>query len=190
MAISENQVRRMIQDQILNILKTVQNVDTENIQTIRPHVVFVVGVNGVGKTTTVGKLAHLFQQEGKNVLVCAADTFRAAATEQLEIWADHTGADIVKQDEGTDPSAVLFDAMAVARARDKDVLVVDTAGRLHTNTNLLEELKKMRRVAAREINGAPHEVYLVLDATTGQNGLSQAREFSSRLESQGLLLLS
>ena len=186
--LSSDQVRRMIRDQVLGILRAGQNGDPGKVPASRPQVVFVVGVNGVGKTTTVGKLAHLFQQEGKEVLVCAADTFRAAAAEQLAIWAERTGTDIVQQGAGADPSAVLFDAMAAARARDKDVLVVDTAGRLHTKTHLMEEVQKMRRIAAREVEGAPHEVYLVLDATTGQNGLNQAREFSKQAGITGVVV--
>ena len=186
--ISGEQVRRMIRDQVLDILQTGQKVDPEILSTTRPRVVFVVGVNGVGKTTTVGKLAHLFQQEGKEVLLCAADTFRAAAAEQLTIWAERTGADIVQQGAGADPSAVLFDALAAARARNKDVLIVDTAGRLHTKTHLMEEVQKMQRIAAREVEGAPHEVYWVLDATTGQNGLQQAREFLKTIGITGVVV--
>ena len=186
--ISGEQVRRMIRDRILEILQASQNVDPGEVPTTRPRVVFVVGVNGVGKTTTVGKLAHLFQQEGKEVLVCAADTFRAAAAEQLTIWAERTGTDIVQQGAGADPSAVLFDAMAAARARNKDVLVVDTAGRLHTKAHLMEEVQKMQRIAAREVEGAPHEVYWVLDATTGQNGLNQAREFFKTIGITGVVV--
>ena len=186
--LSADQVRRMIRDQVLGILQAGQNVDPGKVPATRPQVVFVVGVNGVGKTTTVGKLAHLFQQEGKEVMVCAGDTFRAAAAEQLTIWAERTGTDIVQQGAGADPSAVLFDAMAAARARDKDVLVVDTAGRLHTKTHLMEEVQKMRRIAAREVEGAPHEVYWVLDATTGQNGLNQAREFLKQVGITGVVV--
>ena len=187
-ALSGAQVRRRIRDQVLVILQASQKVDSGNRSTTRPRVVFVVGVNGVGKTTTVGKLAHLFKQEGEEVLVCAADTFRAAAAEQLAIWAERTGTDIVQQGVGADPSAVLFDAMAAARARNKDVLVVDTAGRLHTKTHLMEEVQKMQRIAAREVEGAPHEVYWVLDATTGQNGLNQAREFFKTIGITGVVV--
>ena len=186
--LSGAQVRRMIRDQVLEILQASQKVDSGNRSTTRPRVVFVVGVNGVGKTTTVGKLAHLFKQEGEDVLLCAADTFRAAATEQLSIWAERTGTEIVQQGTGADPSAVLFDAMAAARARNKDVLVVDTAGRLHTKTHLMEEVQKMQRIAAREVEGAPHEVYWVLDATTGQNGLIQAREFLKTIGITGVVV--
>ena len=134
----------------------------------QPHVVLVVGVNGVGKTTTIGKLAHYLSAQGREVLICAADTFRAAAVGQLDIWAQRSGADIVKQPQGADPAAVLYDAIAAARARSKDVVIADTAGRLHNKINLMKELEKMIRVASREVEGAPHETLLILDATTGQ----------------------
>ncbi len=186
--LSADQVRRMVRDQVLGILQASQDAVPEKALGTRPQVVFMVGVNGVGKTTTVGKLAHLFRQEGKEVMVCAADTFRAAAAEQLTIWAERTGTDIVQQGAGADPSAVLFDAIAATRARDKDVLVVDTAGRLHTKPHLMEEVQKMQRIAAREVEGAPHEVYWVLDATTGQNGLNQAREFFKQVEITGVVV--
>jgi fused signal recognition particle receptor len=142
-----------------------------------PHVVLIVGVNGTGKTTTVGKLAQLLRSSGKRPLVVAADTFRAAAVEQLEVWAVRAGVDLVRAREGADPAAVVFDAIASGKAKGRDPILVDTAGRLHTKVNLMNELEKIRRVAAREVTGAPHEVLLVLDATVGQNGLSQAREF-------------
>lgn len=143
----------------------------------KPHVIMVVGVNGVGKTTTVGKLAYNFKTDGKKVLIAAADTFRAAANEQLKIWADRAEVEIIQQKPGTDPGAVAYDAVSAAKARDVDVVLIDTAGRLHTKTNLMEELKKIRRVIQKVIPEAPHEVYLVLDAVTGQNGLVQARQF-------------
>ncbi len=155
---------------------------------VRPYVIFVVGVNGVGKTTTIGKLAHRIKGDGNNVLICAADTFRAAANDQLAIWAERTGVPLIQQKPGTDPSAVLYDSMAAAKARDVDVLIVDTAGRLHTKTNLMQELEKMRRVAARHVAGAPHEVLLVVDAVTGQNGLEQARQFTKAAPVTGLVL--
>ncbi len=148
----------------------------------------VVGVNGTGKTTTVGKLAARLAQEGNRTLVCAADTFRAAAVEQLTIWAERSGAELVKGKSGTDPSAVLHDALAAAVARQSDIVIVDTAGRLHTRSNLMQELEKMRRVAGRKIAGAPHEVLLVIDATTGQNGLVQAREFLKSTGVTGLIV--
>ena len=151
-------------------------------QNARPHVIMVVGVNGVGKTTTIAKLAHRYVQEGKKVMLVAGDTFRAAAVEQLSIWAERVGADIVKQKTGADPSAVVFDGLAAARARGMDIVLVDTAGRLHTKVNLMEELKKVYRIAGREMEGAPHEVILVLDANTGQNGVSQAKLFNEAVK--------
>ena len=153
-----------------------------------PAVVIVVGVNGSGKTTTIGKLAQRFKSEGRSVLLCAADTFRAAAIEQLEIWAQRTGVNVIRQGEGSDPSAVLFDALQAAKARKVDYVIVDTAGRLHTKSNLMAELEKMRRTAAKVIPTAPHEVLLVLDATVGQNGLNQAREFMGVAGVNGIVL--
>jgi fused signal recognition particle receptor len=155
---------------------------------VRPHVIMIVGVNGTGKTTTVGKLARLIKDSGKSPLICAADTFRAAAVEQLEVWATRAGVDIIRARTGSDPAAVVFDAIASAKARNRDVLLVDTAGRLHTRVNLMTELDKIRRIAAREIEGAPHEVLLVLDATVGQNGLAQAREFMTVAGVNGIVL--
>ena len=149
----------------------------------RPRVVLVVGVNGTGKTTAVGRLARLLTLSGKQPVICAADTFRAAAVEQLEVWARRVEADFVRARPGADPAAVVFDAISAAKARGRDVVLVDTAGRLHTRTNLMGELDKMRRVAGRAVEGAPHETLLVLDATVGQNGLAQARAF---LESAGV----
>jgi fused signal recognition particle receptor len=154
----------------------------------RPHVVMIVGVNGTGKTTTVGKLARLLKDSGKSPLICAADTFRAAAVEQLEIWATRAGVDIIRARAGADPAAVVFDALAAGKARNRDVVLVDTAGRLHTRVNLMTELDKIRRIAAREVEGAPHEVLLVLDATVGQNGLAQAREFMNAAGVNGIVL--
>ena len=156
--------------------------------TTTPHVVLIVGVNGTGKTTTVGKLARLYQASGKSVMVCAADTFRAAAVEQLAIWADRAGVDLVRAQSGADPAAVTFDAVSAAKARGRDVVLVDTAGRLHTRANLMAELDKIRRVVGREVPGAPHEVLLVLDATVGQNGLVQAREFMAASGVTGIVL--
>jgi fused signal recognition particle receptor len=146
-------------------------------ENISPYVMMIVGVNGVGKTTTIGKLAQRIKAEGNDVLICAADTFRAAASDQLAIWAERTGVPLIQQKQGTDPAAVLFDSMKAAKARGSDVLIVDTAGRLHNKANLMAELEKMKRVAAREVEGAPHETLLVVDAVTGQNGLEQARQF-------------
>jgi fused signal recognition particle receptor len=154
----------------------------------RPWVVFVVGVNGVGKTTTIGKLSMRFKEEGRATLLCAADTFRAAAAEQLEIWAQRTGAPFHRGAEGADPAAVLTDGLRAARARNLDAVLVDTAGRLHTKGNLMAELQKMVRVAGREVPGAPHETLLVLDATTGSNGLAQGREFAKAAGVTGLVL--
>ena len=154
----------------------------------RPRVTLVVGVNGTGKTTTIGKLANLLKSSGKQPLVCAADTFRAAAVEQLAIWAERAHVDMVRAKEGSDPSAVVFDAIEAGKARGCDPILVDTAGRLHTRANLMSELDKMRRVAGRATEGAPHEVLLVLDATVGQNGLAQAREFASVAGVTGIVL--
>jgi fused signal recognition particle receptor len=162
--------------------------ETEVPLDIKPYLVMIVGVNGVGKTTTIGKLAHRIKSEGNEVLICAADTFRAAANDQLAIWAERSGVPLVQQKPGTDPSAVLFDSIGAARARNADVLIVDTAGRLHTKTNLMQELEKMRRISGREVEGAPHEVLLVIDAVTGQNGLEQARQFTRAVPVTGLVL--
>jgi fused signal recognition particle receptor len=153
-----------------------------------PTVTLIVGVNGTGKTTTVGKLANLLKQQGRQPVICAADTFRAAAVEQLEIWAQRAGVDMVRAREGSDPAAVVFDAISSAKARGRDPVLIDTAGRLHTRVNLMNELEKIRRIAAREVPGAPHDVLLVLDATVGQNGLTQAREFTSVAGVNGIVL--
>lgn len=153
-----------------------------------PRVIFIVGVNGAGKTTSIGKLANRLRKDGLSVLLCAADTFRAAAVEQLEIWAHRNGIDVIKQKSGADPAAVVYDAVAAAKARSMDAVIVDTAGRLHTKANLMAELDKMKRTAAKVIPGAPHDVLLVLDATTGQNGLAQAREFTSTVQVTGIIL--
>lgn|SRR5690348_176036 len=153
-----------------------------------PRVVFVVGVNGTGKTTTIGKLANRLKKEGASVMLCAADTFRAAAIEQLEVWGRRSEVEVIKQKSGADPSAVIFDALSAARARGVDLVIVDTAGRLHTKSNLMAELDKMKRTAAKVVPGAPHDVLLVLDATTGQNGLNQAREFWSTAGVTGIVL--
>jgi fused signal recognition particle receptor len=153
-----------------------------------PAVLMVVGVNGAGKTTTIGKLAHRFIGEGRRVLVCAADTFRAAAIEQLEVWSQRANVDLIRQKTGADPSAVVFDALQAAKARGADYVIIDTAGRLHTKENLMAELDKMRRTCARVVPGSPHEVWLVLDATTGQNGLEQARKFTETAGVTGIIL--
>ena len=153
-----------------------------------PTVILVVGVNGTGKTTSVAKLAHLYRSGGAHPLVCAADTFRAAAVEQLEIWARRAEVDVIRAREGADPASVVFDALAAGKARGRSPVIVDTAGRLHTRANLMQELQKIHRVAAREVAGAPHEVLLVLDATVGQNGLVQAREFTASAGVTGIVL--
>jgi len=154
----------------------------------KPHVISIVGVNGTGKTTSIGKLANKFQKEGKKVLLAAADTFRAAAIDQLGIWAKRSGADIVQTQPGADPAAVAFDALKAAIARDTDILIIDTAGRLHTKTNLIAELEKIHRVLKKQMPRAPHEVLLVMDATTGQNGLVQARQFAQAVDVNGIIL--
>ena len=178
-------LRDLVKQEMLRVLETSASTpDTSN----RPHVMLIVGVNGVGKTTTIGKLANQLREEGKSPLICAADTFRAAAVDQLQIWADRAGVDIVRAKDGSDPAAVVFDAMTAAKARKRDVVLVDTAGRLHTRTNLMNELDKIRRVASREVPGAPHEVLLILDATVGQNGLAQAREFTNVAGVTGIVL--
>jgi len=155
---------------------------------VRPHVVLVMGVNGTGKTTTIAKLAYRFREEGKRVLLAACDTFRAAAIEQLEVWAERVGADVVRHRPGADPAAVAYDALAAAQARGMDVVLVDTAGRMHTRANLMQELAKVVRVMGREVEGAPHERLLVLDATVGQNALSQARQFHDQIGLTGLVM--
>ena len=178
-------LRELVKDEMLRVLES----SSLAAQTMgKPHVMLIVGVNGVGKTTTIGKLANQLRQEGRTPLICAADTFRAAAVDQLQIWADRAGVEMVRAKEGSDPAAVVFDAMTAAKARQRDVVLVDTAGRLHTRTNLMNELDKIRRVAGREVSGAPHEVLLVLDATVGQNGIAQAREFTSVAGVTGVVL--
>ena len=153
-----------------------------------PRVIFVVGVNGTGKTTTIGKLANRLRAEGRSVMLCAADTFRAAAIEQLEVWAKRSSVEMIKQKAGSDPAAVVFDGLSAARAKNVDAVIVDTAGRLHTKSNLMAELEKMKRTAAKLVPGAPHDVLLVMDATTGQNGLAQAREFTGHVGVTGIVL--
>jgi fused signal recognition particle receptor len=151
-------------------------------------VIFFVGVNGVGKTTSLGKIAHMFQRQGKKTMLVAADTFRAAAVEQLNVWSQRTGAELIKNPQGRDPGAVLFDALRAAKTRGTEVVLVDTAGRLHTKVNLMEELKKLVRIAGREVPGAPHEVFLVVDASTGQNALQQAKIFQQNIRPTGIIL--
>ena len=170
------------------LLRILEAVGTGSVISVRPKVVLVVGVNGTGKTTTVGKLARLLRSDGKSVLVCAADTFRAAAVEQLEVWATRADVDIVKANPGADPASVVFDAVEAGRARERDVVLVDTAGRLHTRVNLMAELEKISRVVGRVVDGAPHEVLLVLDASVGQNGLAQAKVFLESAAVTGIVL--
>ncbi len=179
------ELKQVLKTEIRELMKK-PDTDLENRH--KPHVIMVIGVNGVGKTTTIGKLAARFGNEGKKVMIAAADTFRAAAVEQLVIWAERAGADIVKHRDNADPAAVAFDAVEAAVSRGKDVVIVDTAGRLHTKVNLMEELKKIRRAVEKVIPDAPHETLLVLDATTGQNALSQARMFNEAMGITGLIL--
>ena len=181
-------LREAVKDEIRAIFASVPAAPAAGSNGHAPHVVLIVGVNGTGKTTTVGKLAQLLKSTGKKPLVVAADTFRAAAVEQLEIWARRAGVDLIRAREGADPAAVVFDGIASGKAKGRDPILVDTAGRLHTKVNLMSELEKIRRVAAREVTGAPHEVLLVLDATVGQNGLSQAREFMNVAGVNGVVL--
>lgn len=185
-------LKAAIKTELLNILQASERQgvasETSVPEGVAPYVMMIVGVNGVGKTTTIGKLAQRIKAEGNDVLICAADTFRAAASDQLAIWAERTGVPLIQQKQGTDPAAVLFDSLKAAKARGSEVLIVDTAGRLHTKSNLMAELEKMKRVASREVEGAPHETLLVLDAVTGQNGLEQARQFLKVAGVTGIVL--
>ncbi len=185
-------LKNAMKRELLDILKSSATSgvadETKYDLSIKPYVLMVVGVNGVGKTTTIGKLAQRIKNENHDVLICAADTFRAAASEQLEIWATRAGVPLIQQKQGTDPAAVLFDALQAAKARNSDVLIVDTAGRLHNKSNLMAELEKMKRIAGREVPQAPHETLLVLDAVTGQNGLEQARQFTKVANVTGIVL--
>ncbi|HXZ40598.1 MAG TPA: signal recognition particle-docking protein FtsY [Terriglobales bacterium] len=181
------ELKRLLKEELLAILSAANTTPVQRVDGT-PEVILVVGVNGTGKTTTIGKLAQVFRSQGKTVLLCAADTFRAAAIEQLEIWGERTGTEVIRTKPGGDPAAVLYDALQAASARHTDYVVVDTAGRLHTKTNLMAELEKMRRTAQRLIPGAPHETLLVMDATTGQNGLQQARQFTGSAGVTGIVL--
>ncbi len=181
------ELKRLLKDELLAILNAANTPPVERPEGV-PEVVLVVGVNGTGKTTTIGKLAQTVRSDGKTVLLCAADTFRAAAIEQLEVWGQRTGTEVIRTKPGGDPAAVLYDALEAANARHIDCVIVDTAGRLHTKTNLMAELEKMRRTAQRLIPGAPHEVLLVIDATTGQNGLQQAKQFTDAAAATGVVL--
>src|SRR6266550_145891 len=185
-------LKAAIKEELLKILRQSEKQgvasETSVPENVSPYVMMIVGVNGVGKTTTIGKLAQRIKAEGNDVLICASDTFRAAASDQLAIWCERTGVPLIQQKQGTDPAAVLFDALKAAKARGSDVLIVDTAGRLHNKANLMAELEKMKRVAAREVEGAPHETLLVVDAVTGQNGLEQARQFLKIAGVTGIVL--
>jgi len=185
-------LKQAIKSELLRILRASESQGVASETTVPPdvlpYVMMIVGVNGVGKTTTIGKLAQRIKAEGNDVLICAADTFRAAASDQLAIWAERTGVPLIQQKQGTDPAAVLFDSLKAAKSRGSDVLIVDTAGRLHNKSNLMAELEKMKRVAGREVEGAPHETLLVVDAVTGQNGLEQARQFLKVAGVTGIVL--
>ena len=186
------ETRELFMDELADVIAGVLMPDDPEAQridvTAKPTVILMVGVNGTGKTTTIGKIAWRLKEMGKTPLVVAGDTFRAAAVEQLAVWSERVGCEIVKQDKGGDPAAVVFDGVAAARSRGADVVLIDTAGRLHTQINLMRELEKVRRVIEKQLPGAPHEILLVLDATTGQNGLRQAREFQQAVDVSGIVL--
>lgn len=194
------QLKQEIKSQLIHILNTVPGAANDGglasrngaekaaAETAGTRVIFVVGVNGTGKTTSIGKLANRLRQDGRTVILCAADTFRAAAVEQLEVWARRNSIEVIKQKAGADPAAVVYDAVSAGRARSIDAVIVDTAGRLHTKSNLMAELEKMKRTAAKIVPGAPHDVLLVMDATTGQNGLNQARQFTNAVGVTGIVL--
>ncbi|ENQ3106636.1 signal recognition particle-docking protein FtsY [Bacillus sp. 491mf] len=183
------EVQAVISEKLVEIYKGNGNFNNElNVQDNALTVILFVGVNGVGKTTTIGKMAHKFKTDGKSVLLAAGDTFRAGAIEQLEVWGERVGVDVIKQGSGSDPAAVMFDAIQAAKSRKVDVLLCDTAGRLQNKVNLMKELEKVKRVIEREVPGAPHEVLLVIDATTGQNGLSQAKTFREATNVTGIVL--
>lgn len=186
--VSADELGTLIQDEIAGLLPDQPAQEFDAPLVTKPHVIMVVGVNGVGKTTTIGKLAYRYRMAGRSVLLGAADTFRAAAIEQLEIWAARAGVPLIKQKHGSDPAAVAFDTLESARRRAVDVVIIDTAGRLHTKGGLMDELSKIRRVMNRQIDGAPHEVLLVLDASIGQNALRQAEEFARSVAVTGLVL--
>ncbi len=189
--VSTRELQALVRDEIASLLlenEADRPADFEADLRNRPHVIMIVGVNGVGKTTSIGKIAHRYREAGRHVVIGAADTFRAAAIEQLEIWAGRAGVELIKQKHGSDPAAVAFDTLAAANAREADVVIIDTAGRLHTKTGLMDELSKIKRVMDRQVAGAPHEVLLVLDASTGQNAIRQAEEFTRSVEVTGLVL--
>lgn len=182
-------VLSVIKQELVKVLE--QNKSTteyENLDNYKPYVILIVGVNGAGKTTTIGKLAHNYKQAGLEVVIGSADTFRAAANEQLEIWAKRAGVEVIQREHGTDPSSVAFDTLTAAKKRNADIVIIDTAGRLHTKNNLMEELKKIKRVLSKVLDYAPNDTFLVIDGNTGQNGLIQAREFSKVTELTGLVV--
>ena len=181
-----DQLKKALQEEMFLILRQQEN--PLNVSSANPFVIMVIGVNGTGKTTTLSKMAQKYKSQGKSVLLAAGDTFRAAAIEQLEIWGQRVGCEVIKHQSGSDPSAVVFDALKAGKARGSDIIIVDTAGRLHTKVNLMEELKKVKRVMARELPDSPHEILLVLDATTGQNAISQAKMFNRELGVTGIAL--
>jgi fused signal recognition particle receptor len=183
-----DKVKGFIKQEISRMLQAGEKPLSIDFSRTRPFVLMVIGVNGAGKTTTIGKIAHQYASKKKKILIGAADTFRAAAVEQLEIWAHRVGADFIKQSEGSDPSAVAFDSIKAALSRNIDLVFIDTAGRLHTKVNLMEEVKKLKRIIARECPGAPHEILLVLDATTGQNAISQAKLFHEAIGVTGIVI--
>lgn len=185
---SSEELQPVISEKLAELLQKSEEDSKVNIQENGMTVILFVGVNGVGKTTTIGKLANKFKQEGKSVLLAAGDTFRAGAIEQLEVWGERVGVDVIKQQSGSDPAAVMFDAVQAAKSRGVDVLLCDTAGRLQNKVNLMNELEKVKRVIEREVPGAPHEVLLVLDATTGQNAMSQAKTFGKATDVTGIVL--
>ncbi len=185
---TSDELRPAIRERLLELLKATEKANPVTVVVNRPKVTLLVGVNGTGKTTTVAKIAKRRKEEGAKVVLAAADTFRAAAVQQLQIWAERVGAPVVSQREGADPAAVVYDAIASAKAQDAGEVIVDTAGRLHTHANLMKELEKVHKVAAREVEGAPHEVLLVLDATTGSNGIEQAERFGATAGVNGVVL--
>jgi fused signal recognition particle receptor len=185
------QVKTMLQEEMVSLLRVSQEpslLGPQDTVSQGPEVIMFIGVNGVGKTTTIAKMAHYFQQQGHTVMLVAADTFRAAAIEQLQIWGTRVGAEVIRQNRGADPAAVVFDALAAAQAKNITRVLIDTAGRLHTKSNLMEELKKIKRIAGQQLSGAPHKVTLVLDGTTGQNAIAQAQEFARSLGVNDIIL--